>query len=89
MKQVNKDGPRILGPELPGQRRWNATQVHQRVCDECLVLDTRSKGAFAASHIPEAINIPFGPNLPGWVFNVIGGMSAWKAAQLPIRPFRG
>lgn len=66
MKQVNRDGPRILGPELPGQRRWNAKQVHQQVCDKCLVLDTRSKGAFAASHIPDAINIPFGPNLSTW-----------------------
>lgn len=66
MKQVNKEGPTILGPELPGQKRWSAKQVHERVCEHCLIVDVRSKEAFAAAHIPNAINIPFGPNLPTW-----------------------
>jgi hydroxyacylglutathione hydrolase len=66
MKQVNRQGPAVLGPELPGQRRWHARAVHDRVCDKCLILDVRSKEAFAAAHIPGAINIPFGPNLPAW-----------------------
>ncbi len=66
MKKVNKEGPPVLGPELPGQRRWSAKQVHERVCTHCLVLDVRSKEAFAAAHIPNAINIPFGHNLPTW-----------------------
>ena len=29
-------------------------------------MDVRSKEAFAAAHIPNAINIPFGHNLPTW-----------------------
>jgi hydroxyacylglutathione hydrolase len=66
MKQVNKEGPPILGPELPGQKRWSAKHVHERVCEHCLVVDVRSKEAFAAAHIPGSINIPFGPNLPTW-----------------------
>ena len=66
MKQVNRDGPPILGPELPGQKRWSARQVHERTCERCLVLDVRSKEAFAAAHIPGAINIPLGQNLPTW-----------------------
>ena len=66
MKQVNKEGPTIIGPELPGLDRWQADQVHQRVCEDCLILDVRSKEAFAAAHIPESINIPFGSNLPVW-----------------------
>ncbi len=66
MKQVNREGPPIVGPELPGQRRWSAKEVHDRVCDKCLILDVRSKEAFAAAHIPGAINIPFGPQLPTW-----------------------
>ena len=66
MKKVNKEGPAILGPELPGLRRWSVKEVHDRVCDKCLVLDVRSKEAFAAAHIPDAINIPFGPQLPTW-----------------------
>lgn len=66
MKQVNKEGPAIIGSELPGQKRWSAKQVHERVCDNCLIVDVRSKESFAAAHIPKAINIPFGNNLPTW-----------------------
>ena len=66
MKKVNREGPPILGPELPGQKRWSARQVYQRMCEHCLVVDVRSKEAFAAAHLPGAINIPLGPNLPTW-----------------------
>lgn len=66
MKKVNKEGPAILGPDLPGQQRLSAREVHQRVGEDCLILDVRSKEAFAAAHIPNAINIPLGPNLPTW-----------------------
>lgn len=66
MKQVNSQGPKLIGPELPGQRRISPKSVHERVCENCLVVDVRSAEAFAAAHIPHAINIPFGPNLPTW-----------------------
>lgn len=66
MKQVNSRGPRILGPELPGQRRFTAREVHERVCENCLILDVRSREAFASAHIPGAINIPLGAVLPTW-----------------------
>jgi hydroxyacylglutathione hydrolase len=66
MKQVNRDGPAIIGPEPPGQKRWGARQVYERVCEDCLMVDVRSKESFAAAHIPNAINIPFGQNLPTW-----------------------
>lgn len=66
MKKVNREGPAIIGPELPGQKRWSAKDVHNRVCDNCLILDVRSKEAFAGAHIPGSINIPFSPNLPTW-----------------------
>lgn len=66
MKRVNKDGPKILGPELPGHKRWSAKEVYERTCDNCLIVDVRSKEAFAAAHIPGAINIPFGANLATW-----------------------
>lgn len=66
MKRVNQEGPAILGSELPGQRRWSVGEVYDRVCDKCLILDVRSKEAFAAAHIPNSINIPFGPQLPTW-----------------------
>jgi hydroxyacylglutathione hydrolase len=63
---VNAEGPRIFGSELPGQRRFTSKQLHDRVCEGCLVLDVRRKEAFAAAHIPGSINIPLGPYLPTW-----------------------
>jgi len=66
MKQVNRQGPAIIGPELPGQRAIEPKAIYERTCENCLILDVRSKEAFAAAHIPGAINIPFGPQLPVW-----------------------
>jgi len=66
MKQVNKEGPAILGCNLPGQRRLSPRELYDKVCDQCLILDVRSKEAFAAAHVPGSINIPFGPQLPSW-----------------------
>lgn len=66
MKKVNREGPAILGPEWPGRRRWSAKTVHEHVCEDCLVLDVRSKEAFAGAHVPKSVNIPNGGNLPTW-----------------------
>ena len=66
MKKVNAGGPRVLGPEPLGRKRFTAKEVHERVCEHCLVLDVRPKEAFAAAHIPGSINIPLGHNLPTW-----------------------
>ena len=71
----------LLSPDEEGQRRGpdgssgrscrarsgsRAKEVHERVCEHCLVVDVRPKEAFAAAHIPGSINIPLGPNLPTW-----------------------
>jgi len=66
MKKVNKEGPAVIGSEIPGLKRRKPKEIYERVCDQCIILDTRHKGAFAASHIADAINIPFGNNLPTW-----------------------
>ncbi len=66
MKRVNAEGPRILGPGRPGQKPFTARQVHERVCERCLIVDVRPKESFAAAHIPGSINIPLGHNLPTW-----------------------
>lgn len=66
MKKVNAAGPKILGHELPGQRRFSAKEVHEKLCADCMVVDVRPKEAFAAAHIPGSINIPLGQNLPSW-----------------------
>lgn len=66
MKKINAAGPAVLGHELPGQRRFSAKELHDRVCDDCMVLDVRPKEAYATAHIPGSINIPLGQNLPSW-----------------------
>ncbi|MBY0522689.1 MAG: MBL fold metallo-hydrolase [Gemmataceae bacterium] len=66
MKQVNKEGPAILGSNFPGQQRYSAKQVRDQASERCLILDVRPKEAFAAAHIPNAINVPVGPSLPTW-----------------------
>lgn len=66
MKKVNAEGPKVLNAESIGQKRFTVKEVHDRVCDNCLVLDVRPKEAFAAAHIPGSINIPLGHNLPTW-----------------------
>jgi hypothetical protein len=77
MKRVNREGPAVLGPELPGQRRWSAKQVYEQTCDRCLILDVRSKEAFAA-HVPSGGSpSPRGP-------------TAWpRPASSATRPWRG
>jgi hydroxyacylglutathione hydrolase len=66
MKKVNAEGPALIGLELPGQQPVSAKEVHERVCEHCLIVDVRPKESFAAGHIPGAINIPMGSNLPTW-----------------------
>ena len=66
MKKVNSEGPKILGLEMPGQKRFTSKDLHERLCDNCLVVDVRSKEAFASAHLPGSVNIPLGPNLPTW-----------------------
>ena len=66
MKKVNAEGPPLIGLDLPGRRRFTAKEVNDRVCEHCLIVDVRTKEAFASGHIPGAINIPLGPVLPTW-----------------------
>ncbi|HXE75035.1 MAG TPA: rhodanese-like domain-containing protein [Candidatus Xenobia bacterium] len=66
MKKVNKEGPAVLGRDLKTLERCAPREVEKRLGTDGLIVDTRSKEAFAAAHIPGAISIPFGPNLPTW-----------------------
>jgi hydroxyacylglutathione hydrolase len=66
MKQINVEGPALVGPSSGAVTRFRAAEVHQRVCGQCLVVDVRSKESFATTHIPGAINIPLGDVFPTW-----------------------
>ncbi len=66
MKKVNRGSPALIGLELPGQHRYSPREVNAGKCEDCLILDTRSKEAFAAGHIPNSLSIPLSPTLPNW-----------------------
>ncbi len=66
MKQVNRDGPAILGLELPGQKGCGAKEAQRQISRGTIVLDARLKEAFAAAHIPGSINIGLGKNFATW-----------------------
>ena len=67
MKQVNAKGATLLAEALPGQKRITARELRERMAREDLVvLDTRPKESFAATHVPGSISIPLAPNLPSW-----------------------
>lgn len=66
MKKVNATGPTLIGLDRPGQKRFSAREVKERFCENCLIVDVRTKEAFAGGHIPGAINIPLGAVLPTW-----------------------
>jgi hydroxyacylglutathione hydrolase len=65
MKHLNKVGPPILGrlalpPHLPFNRLAAALD------DGSPVVDTRTTAAFAASHIPGTVNIPYDYSFANW-----------------------
>ncbi len=66
MKQVNAQGPKVFGDALPGRRALSSHELHGMIDDDLIILDARSKQAFAAAHIPNAINIPLSDNLAYW-----------------------
>ena len=73
MKAVNAAGPKVLGEELPGQRRLTVQDVRNSMGGRDWVLDLRPKEAFAAAHIPGSVNIPMSPQLPTWAGWVLPG----------------
>jgi hydroxyacylglutathione hydrolase len=68
MKKLNKAGPPILGPTLPGGNPIALATLRERSDrhEERIVLDVRPKEAFAAAHIPGALSIAMSPQLPTW-----------------------
>jgi hydroxyacylglutathione hydrolase len=65
MKKVNKEGPELLhGLSLPEHLAFN--HLEQALADETPLVDTRTATAFAASHIPGTINIPYDYSFANW-----------------------
>ncbi len=65
MKQVNKEGPRVLrGITTPS--KLPASAVHALVNSGALIIDIRAAASFADAHIPSALNIPYSKNFSTW-----------------------
>lgn len=41
MKQVNRQGPPILGRNSPARSVGDVKQLHERTCEGCLIIDVR------------------------------------------------
>lgn len=65
MKRVNKEGPAIMGG-LPRPKHLPFNRLKELLQQEATLVDTRSGLAFASTHIPGSINIPYGGDFTTW-----------------------
>ncbi|MCA1560257.1 MAG: MBL fold metallo-hydrolase [Acidobacteria bacterium] len=68
MKQVNHDGPRVLGltTAVEPPPALSAAAADRAVRDGAIMLDLRSAAAFGNGHAPGAINIGYGSKIGYW-----------------------
>ena len=70
MKQVNRDGPPILGT-LPIPRGLSLADLGTALRAGASVIDTRSVNEYAAGHIPGTVNIPLGKSFVTYAGSVL------------------
>lgn len=70
MKQINRDGPPILGG-IQTPRRIDGQQIAPILEDGALVVDTREAASFAAHHLVGTINIPLNRSFTTWAGSLI------------------
>ena len=70
MKQVNRDGPALLGslPEVPHRSGFEAQQWVEKLG---LLVDARSSEDFAAAHIRGSLNIPGNRSFASWFGSLV------------------
>ncbi len=81
MKQVNRDGPALLGglPEVPHRSGFEAQQWVEKLG---LLVDARSAADFAAAHIPNSLNIPGSRSFASWFGSLVDyGTDVWLLAD--------
>jgi hydroxyacylglutathione hydrolase len=67
LREVNRVGPAVFGPEQPALARLDAETVRDRIATGAAVVDVRPIGAFAAGHIPGALSIELRPQFASWL----------------------
>ena len=67
LREVNRLGPVVFGPEQPPLARLDADTVRHRIDDGAAVIDVRPITAFAAGHIPGALSIELRDQFATWL----------------------
>lgn len=66
MKQINRDGPPLVGGVSGLPPALDASELDDLLRTGAMVVDTRDAAAYAAGHVPGTINIPFDGSFTGW-----------------------
>lgn len=69
MKQVNRDGPPVLGALAP-LTQLGSDKIEQ-VLAAGVVVDVRPTALFAAGHLPGTLNVPMGKSFPTYAGSVV------------------
>jgi hydroxyacylglutathione hydrolase len=67
LREVNRGGPAVHGPQPPGLARLDAGQVRALAGHGAAVVDVRPIAAFAAGHIPGSLSIPLREAFATWL----------------------
>ncbi len=67
LREVNRRGPTIYGPDTPSLAPLDASAVRRAVDDGAWVIDARPIAAFAAGHIPGSVSIEERPAFATWL----------------------
>lgn len=67
LRDVNRAGPAIYGPEPPPLPRLDVAEVQRLVADGAELVDVRSIEAFAAGHVPGSLANPLRDQFATWL----------------------
>jgi len=67
LRDVNRAGPRVLGPQPPTLPRLSLDEADTAMADGAQLVDVRSVEAFAAGHIPGSVSIPWRVQFATWL----------------------
>jgi rhodanese-related sulfurtransferase len=67
LREVNRRGPAVYGPEPPVLARLDAPTVRRRVADGAVIVDVRSFTSYAESHIPGSLSIELRDQVATWL----------------------
>ncbi len=67
LREVNRLGPSVFGPEPPALPSLDAATVRRRLAEGAVLVDVRPIAAFSESHIPGSLSIELREQFPTWL----------------------